>query len=214
MIQWDFTRVDFLLHFLTTEWFWSTETKNKSSLDDILKVTAKDLWEILRYHRESAGKQSLRSLRVADAWHHSIGQQRGEWSSTSSRGTERQQFSIRNDFETHFRSWIVKRSSPFTKISFIQLYDYLVVSSCKYQHIVLKGTHYEKLILYQFFRRKIARKQMFRWQNLHKSKCSAFNEENTLQSCCQVLTYLRCPTQHLHLPCWFRVTGKRKVQPH
>ena len=30
------------------------------------------------------------------------------------------------------------------EMNFIQLYDYLVVSTRKYQHIVLKGTHYKK----------------------------------------------------------------------
>ena len=29
-------------------------------------------------------------------------------------------------------------------MNFIQLYDYLVVSTRKYQHIILKGTHYKK----------------------------------------------------------------------
>ena len=37
------------------------------------------------------------------------------------------------------------------EMNFIQLYDYLVVSTCKYQPIVLKGTHYKKLKSYQFF---------------------------------------------------------------
>ena len=37
------------------------------------------------------------------------------------------------------------------EMNFIQLYDYLVVSTRKYRHIVLKGTHYEKLKSYQFF---------------------------------------------------------------
>ena len=36
-------------------------------------------------------------------------------------------------------------------LSFIQLYDYLVVSTRKYKHIVLKGTKYKKLKAYQFF---------------------------------------------------------------
>ena len=37
------------------------------------------------------------------------------------------------------------------ELNFIQLYDYLVVSSRKYRHIVLKGTNYKKLKSYQFF---------------------------------------------------------------
>ena len=37
------------------------------------------------------------------------------------------------------------------EMNFIQLYDYLVVSTRKYCHIVLKGTHYEKLKSYKFF---------------------------------------------------------------
>ena len=37
------------------------------------------------------------------------------------------------------------------ELNFIQLYDYLVVSTRKYRHILLKGTHYKKLKSYQFF---------------------------------------------------------------
>ena len=37
------------------------------------------------------------------------------------------------------------------ELYFIQLYDYLVVSTHKYRHIVLKGTNYKKLKSYQFF---------------------------------------------------------------
>jgi len=37
------------------------------------------------------------------------------------------------------------------ELNFIQLYDYLVVSTRKYRHIVLKGTNYTKLTSYQFF---------------------------------------------------------------
>ena len=36
-------------------------------------------------------------------------------------------------------------------INFIQLYDYPVLSTRKYRHIVLRGTHYDKLKSYQFF---------------------------------------------------------------
>ena len=37
------------------------------------------------------------------------------------------------------------------EINFIQLYDYPVVSTRKYRHIVLRGTHNEKLKSSQFF---------------------------------------------------------------
>ena len=37
------------------------------------------------------------------------------------------------------------------ELNFIQLYDYLVVSTRKYRHIVLKGTNYKKLKSFQFF---------------------------------------------------------------
>ena len=36
-------------------------------------------------------------------------------------------------------------------MNFLQLYEYLVVSTRKYRHIILKGTHYKKLKSYQFF---------------------------------------------------------------
>ena len=37
------------------------------------------------------------------------------------------------------------------EMNFIQLYDYPVVSTRKYRHIVLRGMHYERLKSYQFF---------------------------------------------------------------
>ena len=37
------------------------------------------------------------------------------------------------------------------EMNFVQLYDYLVVSTRKYRHIVLKGTNYKKLKSYQLF---------------------------------------------------------------
>ena len=37
------------------------------------------------------------------------------------------------------------------ELNFIQLYDYLVVSTRKYRHIVVKGTKFKKLKSYQFF---------------------------------------------------------------
>ena len=37
------------------------------------------------------------------------------------------------------------------ELNIIQLYDYLVVSTRRYRHIVLKGTNYKKLKSYQFF---------------------------------------------------------------
>jgi len=53
------------------------------------------------------------------------------------------------------------------KMNFIQLYDYLVVSTCKYLHIVLKETHYKKLKSYQFF----SKKTLKRWKlNFLKTK--------------------------------------------
>lgn len=37
------------------------------------------------------------------------------------------------------------------EMNFVQLYNYLVASTRKYRHIVLKGTNYKKLKSYQFF---------------------------------------------------------------
>ena len=39
----------------------------------------------------------------------------------------------------------------FPEMNFVQLFDYLVASTRKYRHIVLKGTNYKKLKSYQFF---------------------------------------------------------------
>ena len=41
--------------------------------------------------------------------------------------------------------------SELLELNFIQFYGYLVVSTRKYRHIVLKGTNYKTLTSYQFF---------------------------------------------------------------
>ena len=43
------------------------------------------------------------------------------------------------------------------EMNFIQLYDYLLVSTRRYRHIVLKGKHYKKLRSYQFFSKEMSK---------------------------------------------------------
>ena len=46
---------------------------------------------------------------------------------------------------------MVYRSAPASRVKFYSVYDYLVVSTRKYRHIVLKETNYKKLKSFQFF---------------------------------------------------------------
>ena len=58
--------------------------------------------------------------------------------------TKPERLQIRSNYGKDFSPWIAK-------MNFIPPYDYLLVSTRKYRHIVLRGTHYEKLKSYQFF---------------------------------------------------------------
>ena len=65
----------------------------------------------------------------------------------------------RNNEEFKYDSTMRRISAPgwstdlrqLPEMNFIQVYDYVVVSTQKYRHIVLKGTNYKKLKSYQFF---------------------------------------------------------------
>ena len=164
--------------------------KNISLLDDIQKLTAKDLQEILRSHGESAGETKADLvLKVFALLMRSVIPSANNGENEAAIPAEEQNDSSFK-YEATLRSLFVLGWSSYlrqlSEMNFIQLFDCLVVKSTrKYQHIVLKGTHYKKLKSYQFFLEgnvKV-RMQTFRGQNLCKSECSSFNEENTLQSC-------------------------------
>ena len=76
-------------------------------------------------------------------------------------------------------------------LNFIQLYDYLFVSTSKYRHIVLKDTNYKKLKSYQFFfERNVERleSKILPRQDLCESDSSSIYEEEFVQSYSRVLT--------------------------
>ena len=59
-----------------------------------------------------------------------------------------------NQSDLKYEATMVRTSSDLhnlPEMNFIHLYDYSVVSTQKYHHIVLRGMHYRKLKSYQFF---------------------------------------------------------------
>ena len=128
-----------------------------SSLDDIQKLKAKDLREILRSNSESTG--GMRANLVMKVYtllmRHVFPSSGGENRELPTDVQDLEQ----NQSDFKYEATMVKISAlgwssdlrNLPKMNFIQLYDYLVVSTRKYRHIVLKGTHYKKLKSYQFF---------------------------------------------------------------
>ena len=123
-----------------------------SSLDDIQKLEAKDLREILKSNSKSTGgiRANLVSKVYALLMWHVL---------PSSSGENRELLTDVQDLEQNqsdfkYEATMVRTSSNLhnlTEVKFIQLYDYPVVSTQKYCHIVLRGMHYKKLKSYQFF---------------------------------------------------------------
>ena len=91
------------------------------------------------------------------------------------------------------------------EMNFIQLYDYLVVSTRKYRHIVLKGTHYKKLKSYQFFfEGHVKRLETKLFENktyVRANVLPSMKRTPYIQSCRRVCTYLRCFTRGMYLSC-------------
>ena len=108
-------------------------------LDDIQKLKALDLRETLKANSELMGRISADFMSKVYAllmWH----------VLPSSNG--------QNQSDFKYEATMVRTSSNLhnlTEVKFIQLYDYPVVSTQKYCHIVLRGMHYKKLKSYQFF---------------------------------------------------------------
>ena len=102
------------------------------------------------------------------------------------------------------------------EMNFIQLYDYPVVSTRKYHHIVLRGTHYDKLKSCQFFLEgnvkklegKIFENKTYVRENLLHSM------KKTPYRAVWILTYLWCVTRSVYVLCWSRSPRKRKMRPH
>ena len=112
-------------------------------LDDIQKLKALDLRETLKANSELMGRISTDFMWKVYAlvmWH----------VLPSSNGENLEQ----NQSDFKYEATMVRTLSNLhnlTEVKFIQLYDYPVVSTQKYCHIVLRGMHYKKLKSYQFF---------------------------------------------------------------
>ena len=132
--------------------------KDISSLEDIQKLKVKDLREILRFHAESTdGAKADLVLKVFALFMRCVLP-----SSNSRKNDEAHSSQEQNNDGFQYEPTIRRISvlgwssdlRDLPEMNFIQLYDYLVVSTRKYRHIVLKGTNYKKLKSYQFFFRR------------------------------------------------------------
>ena len=123
-----------------------------SSLDDIQKLEAKDLREILKSNSKSTGgiRADLVSKVYALLMWHVLPLSSGENRELLTDVQDLKQ----NQSDLKYEATMVRTSSDLhnlPEMNFIHLYDYSVVSTQKYHHIVLRGMHYKKLKSYQFF---------------------------------------------------------------
>ena len=120
-----------------------------TTLEDIQKLTVKELRDILKCNSERAGgtKADL-VLKVYALLMRNVVRPVGNVQGTvETSGNFQYDETLR---QISALGWSTDlRQLP--EMNFIQLYDYLVVSTPKYRHIVLKGTNYKKLKSYQFF---------------------------------------------------------------
>ena len=131
------------------------------TLEDIQKLTVKDLRDILRSNSENAGRMRADLvLKVYGLLMRDV----------VLKSAENTQQTAENC--GHFKNdEIMRRISALgwstdlqqlPELNFMQLYDYLVVSTRKYHHIFLKGTHYKKRKSYHFLRKcEMTGKQSF-----------------------------------------------------
>ena len=131
-----------------------------TTLEDIQKLKVKDLREILRSNSEATGgiKADLVLKVYAILMRHVL--RPGEYQQQSSDNTAQDhQNTTENSGDFKYDETLRRISAlgwstdlrQLPELNFIQLYDYLVVSTRKYRHIVLKGINYKKLKSYQFF---------------------------------------------------------------
>ena len=128
-----------------------------SSLDDIQKLEAKDLREILKSNLKSTGwirADLVLKVYALLMWH----------VLPSSSGENRELLTDVQDLEQNqsdfkYEATMVRISAlgwssdlrNLPEMNFIQLYNYPVVYTWKYRHTVLRGTHNENLKSSQFF---------------------------------------------------------------
>ena len=131
-----------------------------STLEVIQKLKVKDLRDILRSNSEAMGgiKADLVLKVYAILMRHVLRpgenqQQRSDNTAQDHQNTTENSGDFKYD-ETLRRISALGWSTDLRQLpelNFIQVYDYLVVSTRKYRHIVLKGTNYKKLKSFQFF---------------------------------------------------------------
>ena len=128
-----------------------------SSLNDIQKLKAKDLREILKPNSKSTG--GIRADLVSKVyallmWHVPPSSSGENWELLKDvQDLEQNQSDFKYE-ATMVRISVFGWSSDLRnlpEINFIQLYDYPIVSTWKYRHIMLRGTYNEKLKSSQFF---------------------------------------------------------------
>ena len=137
--------------------------KEISSLDDLQKLTAKDLRNILWSHSETTGEAkadlvlkvyALLMRQILPAIANSEDNQDVPSIQNQNQGQVGEEFKYDAVmWKMSALGWSIDLRH-LREMNFIQLYDYLVVSTQKYRHIVLKGTHYKKVLPVFFFRRK------------------------------------------------------------
>ena len=168
-----------------------------SSLDDIKKLKAKDLREILKSNLQSTGgvRADLALKGYSLLMRHVLPSSGGENREllTNFQDLKQNQSDFRYE-ATKVRISALGRSSDvrnLIEMNFIQLYDYLVVSTRKYRHIVLRGTHYEKLKSNQcVFEGNVKRLEIKVFVNKTYVRANVLHSMKKTQSCSRVLTYL------------------------
>lgn len=123
--------------------------KEITTLEDIQKLTVKELRDILKCNSERAGgtKADLVLKVYALLMRNVVRPAENVQETEETSGNFEYNETLR---QISALGWSTDlRQLP--EMNFIQLYDYLVVSTRKYRHIVLKGTNYKKLKSYQFF---------------------------------------------------------------
>ena len=123
--------------------------KEITTLEDIQKLTVKELRDILKCNSERAGgtKADLVLKVYALLMRDVVRPVKNVQGTVETSGNFEYDETLRNISALGWSTDL--RQLP--EMNFIQLYDYLVVSARKYRHIVLKGTNYKKLKSYQFF---------------------------------------------------------------
>jgi len=128
-----------------------------STLEDIQKLKAKDLKEILRSNSETTGGTKadlvlkVYAILMQNVLPPAANQQQNADNSAQNDQDTRSDFKYDETLQQISALGWSTDLRQLPELNFIQLYDSLVVSTRKYCHIVLKGTNCKKLKSYQSF---------------------------------------------------------------